>query len=597
MAVDADTGACSTTAALSEPPLPSTKNKKKKLTRKEKQLLLKKANRARQRLLSIRYDVDTFAKPLLAENALLKHLPVIANERCGSWYACGLSTLQKGPLYSCYFKSTDGHVGTYNFSLKRLNLNVIDVVSSNNGCVILDASVYKEMPDSFSRSIPIWCAVLNRICAKYRTQLGLLLTKEWDNALYTPDWIVSKEERDTIEALIDTRVQELYDCHAIVDPKWLATTLVKPLRPYWITPQHDNLEDMRSNEYFAIVCLNASEHYPNRLYKQQQEGFWYTPGAADDQQEWARHLTPRLFWNHVEQLLNGEEMTDNDTDLAIDTLVQQEQLLQSSNGGDALVDESLQNLFDVIGDTKIAIGTRRAGRPPECWQHFDAILNVTDMEYDDIQQEACHSNEKFYLQLPVKEGKRDKTELERWMAVGILYCVMHAQQDRRILVHCAQGKDRSVAIVMAVIVLFCNSSYPVQWKDGFRNVSIVSDFMKVLDEPPDNDVNAMQEERMYKSSGLPKCLVNAFQGKSGRDAILDWVRIQFAGANPSDDDGIDDDTLLATKETLRIALHLLRQDREKAEPTRSTMQKLNRFFMSGSYEMKCGGCDDERKAK
>ena len=35
---------------------------------------------------------------------------------------------------------------------------------------------------------------------------------------------------------------------------------------------------------------------------------------------------------------------------------------------------------------------------------------------------------------------------------------------------------------------------------------------------------------------------------------------------------------LANKESLRIALHLIQQDREVAEPTRSTMQKINRFF-------------------
>ena len=35
----------------------------------------------------------------------------------------------------------------------------------------------------------------------------------------------------------------------------------------------------------------------------------------------------------------------------------------------------------------------------------------------------------------------------------------------------------------------------------------------------------------------------------------------------------------ADKNGLRIALHLERQDREKAEPKRSTLQKLNGFFM------------------
>jgi len=76
--------------------------------------------------------------------------------------------------------------------------------------------------------------------------------------------------------------------------------------------------------------------------------------------------------------------------------------------------------------------------------------------------------------------------------------------------------------------------------------------------------------------------INAFisglQGREGRDVLLKWVRQELG--HPVDNDC----PALATKETLRITLHLLRQDREKAEPSRSTVQKLNRFFMSSIYD-------------
>merc|ERR1719464_1661708 len=87
---------------------------------------------------------------------------------------------------------------------------------------------------------------------------------------------------------------------------------------------------------------------------------------------------------------------------------------------------------DRIGNTNIWIGSRRAGRPPECWSStgYDCILNVTVQEYAGIVNDSkkrdvdrCHVNSKninsdgsgcnrthFYLQLPVKEGKRDKTQ-------------------------------------------------------------------------------------------------------------------------------------------------------------------------------------------
>jgi tRNA A64-2'-O-ribosylphosphate transferase len=533
-----------------------------KLTRKEKQQQQKAANRARHRLRSIQHDVETFLRPTLEQHVQLQNLPIIANERCGSWYTDGLSSCQ----YSCYFKSTDGHVGTYAFSLKRLNLNVIDIVSQHGSCIIVDASVQKEMPDSFTRTIPIWCTVLNRIAARFRREFDLPIPSEWDDNLYTPEWIVSKEEHETMHALIDTRVQELYDCKAIVDPRWLATTLDKPLRPVWMTPLDDNLRDL-SDEYYTVTCLNASRHFVNRTWNEEQ-AWWYTPGGADDHEAWARRLTPQVFWSNVDTILNGE-MTDDEVDRAIDVLVEKE---RQENEAFEVNTINSSNLFDAIGDTNIAVGTRRAGRPPECWQHFDAILNVTHMQYEDIYNDCAETSERFYLQLPVKEGKRDKSELERWMVVGIVYCLIHARENRRILIHCAQGKDRSVAVAMAVIVLFCDLAFPLRWKDDFWRLNVD----KLIADNEEESLLGKGDPR-NKSSGLSNALISGLQGREGRDLLLKWVQQEFG--HP-----VDDDSPLATKETLRITLHLLRQDREKAEPSRSTIQKLNRFFMSGIYD-------------
>lgn len=87
---------------------------------------------------------------------------VLANERCGGWYveeglkgtsfarsgkdsASGIpgsggsgsapaetrhDTATRG---SVYFKSTDGHTGVWNFSLRRLNLHVLDVLGEFGG--------------------------------------------------------------------------------------------------------------------------------------------------------------------------------------------------------------------------------------------------------------------------------------------------------------------------------------------------------------------------------------------------------------------------------------------------------------------------------
>lgn len=55
-------------------------------------------------------------------------LPLIANERCGSWY---IPPDQKAG--SAYFKSTDGHMSQWSFSLRRLNLQVLDIIAERGG--------------------------------------------------------------------------------------------------------------------------------------------------------------------------------------------------------------------------------------------------------------------------------------------------------------------------------------------------------------------------------------------------------------------------------------------------------------------------------
>lgn len=55
-------------------------------------------------------------------------LPLIANERCGSWYIPPECRRER-----VYFKSTDGHNGNWGFNQRRLNLQVLDVVAENGG--------------------------------------------------------------------------------------------------------------------------------------------------------------------------------------------------------------------------------------------------------------------------------------------------------------------------------------------------------------------------------------------------------------------------------------------------------------------------------
>lgn len=64
-------------------------------------------------------------------------LPLIANERCGSWYI-----RPERKAGSAYFKSTDGHFVQWSFSLRRLNLQLLDIIRQGNGCVYVSFFVH-----------------------------------------------------------------------------------------------------------------------------------------------------------------------------------------------------------------------------------------------------------------------------------------------------------------------------------------------------------------------------------------------------------------------------------------------------------------------
>ncbi|KAH8072888.1 tRNA-Phe hydroxylase [Aureococcus anophagefferens] len=91
----------------------------------------------------------------------------------------------------------------------------------------------------------------------------------------------------------------------------------------------------------------------------------------------------------------------------------------------------------------LAVGGRRAGRPPGCWA-ADAIVNVTLDGREGMGGPG-------YLQVPVAEGKKDRRGLEAGLPGALRFAAAHLAAGRRVLVHCAQGRDRSVAVAVALL--------------------------------------------------------------------------------------------------------------------------------------------------
>ena len=83
------------------------------------------------RLTSIKADAEFISAAVES----FPHRPLVANERCGSWY---IPPEKKDG--SAYFKSTDGHERAWKFSTRRLNLHIIELVEKNDGVIIVDST-------------------------------------------------------------------------------------------------------------------------------------------------------------------------------------------------------------------------------------------------------------------------------------------------------------------------------------------------------------------------------------------------------------------------------------------------------------------------
>lgn len=78
------------------------------------------------RLSSIRSDAEFVSHVAAA----YRGRPLVANERCGSWY---IPPVDKAA--SAYFKSTDGHERAWKFSTRRLNFHLLELIEKHDGYV------------------------------------------------------------------------------------------------------------------------------------------------------------------------------------------------------------------------------------------------------------------------------------------------------------------------------------------------------------------------------------------------------------------------------------------------------------------------------
>lgn len=400
--------------------------------------------------------------------------PVFANARAGSWYA------PEGAL-ECYFKSTDGHDKNWRFSGTRLNARVAATAARAGGCAIVDAtaSATKRFPDAMSKTVPIWCETLNRAVAKAG---GVAWGPEEDVGVRLPHW-VSENERVAVNARL-----EHFDA-SLQRSGWdagseLRDVLKKPFRCVWVSQGGDGdgltAETLRNENFTPIVLVSVSEPLRGRGERKvgvHGHSYAYVPGAGDDEESWARGLTPELYRAHSAELVRASEQ---EIDALVAKIVSRSRL---KTKGDAFVDarfgrgeESSQSprvvdLDDECGLGSCRVASRDVYDSPSVADVADAFLHVGETVLDASVVAALPS----FLHVCARKSKVSRGDLKSALGPSVDFArrALAAKPGARLCVTCDDGVDHSVAVVVALSIALSEQSVDATKDEIRRRLALV----------------------------------------------------------------------------------------------------------------------------
>ncbi|KAH9072783.1 initiator tRNA phosphoribosyl transferase [Lactarius deliciosus] len=208
------------------------------------------------------------------------------NLRCGAWYT-DPSIVSSVPT---------GITGNWSFNLRRPNLHLLPVAAAHGGIILVDSTrAGKRLPDALSKTVPIWCAVVNRAMRLRRGGLDATGPAVFDSKEARTAWLWDGDLR-TPPGILDG---------------WAASLA----RPLWVTPASSRFPHFAPDAAFLpVICVSAScavDAVDGRSSAgvglvglgRRAGGFSYVQGSGDDHELWGQGLTPGIFWQHRAELL------------------------------------------------------------------------------------------------------------------------------------------------------------------------------------------------------------------------------------------------------------------------------------------------------
>ncbi|EPQ55288.1 initiator tRNA phosphoribosyl transferase [Gloeophyllum trabeum ATCC 11539] len=366
-------------------------------------------------------------------------LPILPNLRCGAWYTDPSIVSD----IAAYFKSTDGHFGNWSFNLRRPNLHLLPLAVEHNGMILVDSTrAGKRMPDALSKTVPIWCAVLNRAV---RLRQGLLDPDSWDTRLYTPPGTVSAQEAQQIEEHLDAWARSL------ADSSYALPHLPHPLRPLWLTPSTSVFPRLPEG-FILVLCVSASKRVDAGI-ERRQAGFAYVQGSGDDHELWGKGLTPSIFWAHKDRLLN---CTRAELPALVDELVTQDRIhrareVRNDWTAPPVPIRQVSGALLICRTSDLPTTLPDASPPAEGDSATMAYVIITN----DIAEAS--DSEPNVLRLRTPPGKKGQLHfLEIVLPQSVSFIGSALRAGRKVCIACDEGTDTSVGVALVALQRFFN---------------------------------------------------------------------------------------------------------------------------------------------
>ncbi|AET39651.1 tRNA A64-2'-O-ribosylphosphate transferase Ecym_4623 [Eremothecium cymbalariae DBVPG len=412
----------------------------------------------RNRLQSVFYDSKFIANEVLP---MFPNYPLVPNERCGLWY-CNPGKYEQ----TCYFKSTDGHTNQWDFSTRRLNFHILSKMAEAGGIIIVDSTRRgKKMPDALSKTIPIWCAVLNNLMLDYKGKEDSI------PSLFCPPGTVSKLEFDGIHSKVPDLVEKLKKLNIISGEELYNMFQGKVLRPFWVYPGSPLLDTSRDiftgevlgnvwqSEQNSIPVILCTASYQCQDGEDKHHGFTYVQGAADDHELWANGLNPEIFWKNIE-FLGDPDKSEFELEDFVQRIGRTEKLTAQSNkqsdressSSFIKVDEITKNLYLGTVAEGIAL-TENIEKELKSKYSLCIICSQSVTAKADCNCERI----KVY---PINNNSKKSSRDLRVALIEISGLIkQHITDQLPILICCNTGKDISIGIMLTALC----QHYDLQW--------------------------------------------------------------------------------------------------------------------------------------